>query len=74
MKNLQFVYVDKLQTMGCFIEKVGSTSLRQTFKSLRLKLGIFFRFEKKILYSKVHISEKAQNFFEISTVNFIATK
>lgn len=34
-----FVFVDKLKTMGCFIEKVGSTSLRQTFRDLRLNVG-----------------------------------
>ena len=35
----QFVWVDKLQIMGCFMEKVGSTSLRNTFKDLLLTLG-----------------------------------
>ena len=38
-KRQQFVWVDKLQIMGCFIEKVGSTSLRNTFKDLQLTLG-----------------------------------
>lgn len=38
----QFVWVDKLQIMGCFMEKVGSTSLRNTFKDLLLTLGNFY--------------------------------
>ena len=40
-KRQQFVWVDKLQIMGCFMEKVGSTSLRNTFKDLLLTLGNF---------------------------------
>ena len=39
---IHFVFVDKLKTMGCYIEKVGSTSLRQTFRDLRLNLGKYY--------------------------------
>ena len=37
-----FVFVDKIKTMGCYIEKVGSTSLRQGFRDLRLNLGMYY--------------------------------
>ena len=37
-----FVFVDKIKTMGCYIEKVGSTSLRQAFRDLRLNLGMYY--------------------------------
>ena len=51
----QFVWVDKLQIMGCFMEKVGSTSLRNTFKDLLLTLGNLdlhtLYFPKKSMFS-----------------------
>ena len=38
-KRSQFVWVNKLQIMGCFIQKVGSSSLRTTFRDLQMSLG-----------------------------------